>query len=357
MHPRMLRENRKTARARLRLLGLLAAVLVLLSSGIAHTATTYDEAIDGIYLSTNTPEPHRSYFSQIITERELRRKIKEDARTRAMIALHGTSYGVAAIRKMNAPPAARKQVNRDLGGEVQRLDHAAVKVPAGALSQTLDLTVSHPPEDSRREQAATTAGNLPASLPVAFGPEGTVFITPVKLTIPFDATLLKAMRIRESDLKIHYWNSIAALWEPLTTYLDSKNGTATANVSHFSTYQIFGTGGYATSAAIDEFQMRNAYAFPNPVRGLSTVTIRVQTGPADSIVARIYDLAGRKIHESSLFSGLGAFDDGNGLGPQFTFDHVWDVSGVGSGVYTFSITAKKAGLKDILKNGKIGVIK
>lgn len=343
--------------ARRRVCVMLACVLALPICGISHAATTYDEAIDEIYLSTNTPEPQRSYFSQIIAERELRRKLKEDARTRAMIALHGTSYGVAAIRKMNVPPAARKQVNRDLGGEVRRLDHAAVKVPPGALSQTLDLTVSHPPEDSRREPAATTAGNLPASLPVAFGPEGTVFIAPVQLTIPFDTNLLKAMRIRESDLKIHYWNPTTAQWEPLTTNLDAKNGTASTKVSHFSTYQIFGTSGFTTSAAIDEFQLRNAYAFPNPVRGLSTVTIRVQPGPADSIAVRIYDLAGRKIHESSFFNGLGAFDDGNGLGPQFTFDHVWDVSGVGSGVYTYSITAKKAGQKDIRKTGKVGVIK
>ena len=30
--------------------------------------------------------------------------------------------------------------------------------------------------------------------------------------------------------------------------------------------------------------------------------------------------------------------DGNGLGVQYTYDHVWDVSGVGSGVYAYVIT-------------------
>jgi hypothetical protein len=50
-------------------------------------------------------------------------------------------------------------------------------------------------------------------------------------------------------------------------------------------------------------------------------------------------------------------DDGNGLGAQDTYDHVWDVSGVGSGVYTYVLTAKKSGQTDIHKSGKIGVVK
>jgi hypothetical protein len=71
-------------------------------------------------------------------------------------------------------------------------------------------------------------------------------------------------------------------------------------------------------------------------------------------------MTGRKLHSSSDFrlnNGLAGFDDLNGLGAQLTYDHVWDVSGVGSGVYTFVITAKKAGEADIHVSGKIGVVK
>jgi len=110
-------------------------------------------------------------------------------------------------------------------------------------------------------------------------------------------------------------------------------------------------------AAIDDFGFRDGYAFPNPSRNSSAVTFRMQPGSVDAIEVRVYDLSGRKIHSSSDFRFLGAFDDGNGKGVQNTYDHVWGVSGVGSGVYTFVMTAKKAGQSDIRKSGKVGVIK
>ena len=91
--------------------------------------------------------------------------------------------------------------------------------------------------------------------------------------------------------------------------------------------------------------------------GVSGVTIRVQPGLADALELNVYDLAGRRVHASSVFQDRGAFDDGNGLGPQFTYEHVWDVSGVGSGVYVYAVTARKAGQGDILKHGKVGVVK
>jgi hypothetical protein len=76
---------------------------------------------------------------------------------------------------------------------------------------------------------------------------------------------------------------------------------------------------------------------------------------ADSVEVHVYDVTGRRVHSSSAFS----FSNGNDpvLGSQDIFDHVWDVSGVGSGVYTYVITAKKAGQADIHASGKIGVVK
>ena len=71
---------------------------------------------------------------------------------------------------------------------------------------------------------------------------------------------------------------------------------------------------------------------------------------------RVYDVAGRKVHSSSDFR-FGVLDDGNGKGAQNTYDHAWDVSGVGSGVYIYVITARRAGQTPIVKSGKAGVIK
>jgi hypothetical protein len=83
----------------------------------------------------------------------------------------------------------------------------------------------------------------------------------------------------------------------------------------------------------------------------------MQSGLAETVEVRVYDLSGRKIHESSDFTFLGAVDDGNGKGPQDTYDHVWSVGGVGSGVYTYVIKASHGGDKPITRSGKVGVIR
>ncbi len=134
-----------------------------------------------------------------------------------------------------------------------------------------------------------------------------------------------------------------------------------AKTTHFSLYQVFtGTATPAATlplAADASFGLKAAYAFPNPARGAGAVTIRIQPGLADSVQVNVYDVSGRKVHSSSNFRDLGAFNDGNGLGAQFTYEHVWDLSGVGSGVYTFVVTATKGGERDIHRSGKIGVVK
>ncbi|PIR18944.1 MAG: hypothetical protein COV48_04730, partial [Elusimicrobia bacterium CG11_big_fil_rev_8_21_14_0_20_64_6] len=105
------------------------------------------------------------------------------------------------------------------------------------------------------------------------------------------------------------------------------------------------------------FAVHASYAFPSPSRNSAPVVFRLQPGLADSASVRVYDLSGRLVHESSNFQNRGGFDDGNGDGSQFTFDHTWDVSGVGSGVYRFVITGHKAGAGDVSASGKVGVIK
>lgn len=105
------------------------------------------------------------------------------------------------------------------------------------------------------------------------------------------------------------------------------------------------------------FTFHAAYAFPNPVRGVSAVTIRIQPGLADSVEVHVYDLAERMVHASSDFTLNPNFNDGNGTGEQYTYDHVWDISGMGSGVYFYVITARKSGQADIHKAGRIGIVK
>jgi uncharacterized repeat protein (TIGR01451 family) len=275
---------------------------------------------------------------------------------------HG--YGVASASGGDSAddlkaPAART-VDPEDGGKVARDDGSKVSVPPGALTSALELSVqSAPSKDEDAKRLKRLAEKVqPASEEVEYGPEGTRFQTPVTITIPYDAAQLALAGLTPEQLRVEYWNPTTGDWEPLASTVDKVAGTVSAQTSHFSVYQVMGTGGTGVAATADQtFAFHAAYAFPNPVRGTNAVTIRIQPGLADSVEVRVYDLSGRKIHSSSDFKVNLALDDGNGLGPQVTYDHVWDISGVGSGVYTYVITARKAGHPDIHKTGRVGVIK
>lgn len=269
---------------------------------------------------------------------------------------------------VTAPPPSGDKVKRGKvaysGGKLSRIDRVTVDIPTGAVAQELEISIepenhADAEEDSRKQRAKEGKSLSAVSEGVAYGPEGTVFNAPVTITLVYDPKTLPA-GTREEDLQVHYWNPAKSEWEAYPSVVDRDLRTVSAKTMHFSLYQVMApnSGTAAAPLAADPiFGLKAAYAFPNPVRGQRYVTIRVQPGLADSEEVRVYDLSGRKMHESSDFSARGAFDDGNGLGAQFTYDHVWDVSGVGSGVYTYVVVARKAGQSDVRKTGKIGVVK
>ncbi len=322
-----------------------------------------DDRLYEIALSSSTPKIYQDRLKRLLKKHENQRLrvLKMRQRQNQGKGTRRRGFGPAArLSRMNVPDPALRRMLRGRGGEVRRADRAGVQVPANALSENSDITVSQPDavDEAARQAVAANGGKAQASLPVAFGPEGTTFSEPVTITLPYDAVLVASQGLREEDLKVHYWNPRSQRWEDLPSTVDWAQKTVSAKTTHFSVYQVLGPGGGIGVAAADAaFGFKAAYAFPNPSRSGAAVTFRVQPGLADSVTVRVYDVAGRKVHESSDFRSLGSFDDGNGLGVQFTYEHVWDVSGVGSGVYTFSVTARKAGEQDIRKTGKAGVIR
>ncbi len=259
----------------------------------------------------------------------------------------------------------REVVAKDEGGTVERDDKAAVSIPAGALPDDLKISVSTMSPSSladadRMQKVAAGEGMKPGYAAVEYGPEGTKFAVPVTLTIPYDPGLVAAEGMSEDSLAVRYWDPAKGDWQTMPSTVDKSNHTVTAKTPHFSLYQVLGSTGTAPvrplATADPAFTFHDAYAFPNPVRGARAVTLRVQPGLADSVSVRVYDLTGRKVHDSSDFR-QDILDDGNGKGFQYTYDHVWDVSGVGSGVYYYVITAVKSGKPDIHKSGRVGVIK
>lgn len=249
---------------------------------------------------------------------------------------------------------AEAKLSRNQGGTVEQEDGTGVRIPAAAMAVDLNISVERADEtrDADAKQAKRQKMKIESvSAEIEYGPAGTVFNTPVTLVLAYDSSQVAARGINENDLKVYYWNKSLGDWEPLPSIVDKQSKTVSALTSHFSGYQVQGPGaGIGVAAATDEFYLREAYAFPNPVRGASAVTLRIQPGLADTIEVRVYDLAGRRIHSSSDFRF-------SVTGGENTYDHSWNVSGVGSGVYAFIIRARKAGQADIVKAGKIGVIK
>jgi hypothetical protein len=86
------------------------------------------------------------------------------------------------------------------------------------------------------------------------------------------------------------------------------------------------------------------------------VDFRLQPGEADSVDLHIYNTAGRKILTTTIYNST-LLDDHNGLGTQYTYDYIWGVGGVGSGVYTYVFVAHKSGQTDIVVTGRAAVIK
>jgi len=327
--------------------------------------TVLDDRLYEIALSSSTPKVYQNRLKRLLKNRENQRLrvLKMKQRKHRGQGSHRRGFGPAArLARTNIPDPVLRHLLRGHGGEVRRADRAGVQVPMNALSQHLDISVSHPEatDEAARQAVAANGGKAQTSLPVAFGPEGTTFSEPVTITLPYDSVLVASQGVREDDLKVHYWNPRQQHWEDLPSTVDRTQGTVSAQTTHFSVYQVLGpggSGGIGVAAADASFGFKAAYAFPNPARGQSSVTIRVQPGLADSLEVHVYDLSGRKIHTSSDFRSIGAFDDGNGQGQQFTYEHVWDVSGIGSGVYTYIVIVRKSGEQDIRKTGKVGVVK
>jgi hypothetical protein len=267
----------------------------------------------------------------------------------------GASFGFSEPLSLAAQPDINFEGGLNLpvdeGGRVETASKAAVDVPANALEEDTEITLKRLRPDGLRTEAAGEDKKRAAGEAIEFGPAGTLFKTPVTIELPYDPALAGD----ESLLAVHYYDPLRHAWEELPSVVDSVRRVVRAQTVHFSIYQPM-SGLAPQTAAQDEFFFRDQYAFPNPSRG-GAVTFRIQPGLADTIELRVYDLSGRRVHSSTDFTFRGALDDLNGKGAQNTYDHVWGVSGVGSGVYSYVIKASRAGSSPIVKKGKVGVIK
>lgn len=75
----------------------------------------------------------------------------------------------------------------------------------------------------------------PTGVPIYFGPEGTIFLKNVQITIPYDESLLPA-GASEEDIKVNCWDGTN--WRfTLNNNVDVINNTVSFETSHFSVFQ------------------------------------------------------------------------------------------------------------------------
>lgn len=205
-----------------------------------------------------------------------------------------------------------------------------VTVSTGSDSQHVDY--------SARKDAAEKHELKAASDPVDFGPDGTRFDKAVSIVLPYDRSRLPA-GFSEDDLAVYYWNRRVLAWQKIPSTIDRLSQVVRGLTDHFSLYQVF--AGSTTAAEVSDFG--EVYAFPNPARGGVHPTFHVEAPGADTVSVRVYDLTGARRHEKTL----------TGTSP---FESVWDVSGIGSGVFYYVIEASGGG-QTRRKSGKLAVIK
>ena len=106
-------------------------------------------------------------------------------------------------------------------------------------------------------------------------------------------------------------------------------------------------------AAEPEFKLGEVYCYPNPAKKTNP-TFHMEAGLADKVELKVYDTAGDLVHETVLTGMPQVINDGQGS--QYAYEYLWDTKNAGSGVYIFSMTAKK-GDKTLRKTGRCAVIK
>jgi hypothetical protein len=97
------------------------------------------------------------------------------------------------------------------------------------------------------------------------------------------------------------------------------------------------------------FKWGEVYVYPNPARR-KTPVFHAEVGAADEVRVRVFDAAGRLVHEGGMVPALGT---SNG---RYAYEHAWDVSSQAAGVYGYVVTARR-GRDSLTRTGKAAVIK
>jgi len=102
------------------------------------------------------------------------------------------------------------------------------------------------------------------------------------------------------------------------------------------------------------FQLQEVYVYPNPVKGEAVPTFHVETGLADKVEIRIYNVAGELADHFTLLNNPVLINSGSG--PRWAYEGSWE-GPFSSGVYLYIVKTEKEGENSLTKSGKFAVIK
>lgn len=260
---------------------------------------------------------------------------------------------------MNRAHSSRREFRTRLEKrEGIRAGHGGVKVsiPKGAFKGNPELLLNAAPEDQealgraekdKRGKSLAARGLASASAPFEFGPHGTVFESPVTISLPYDPAALPA-GADEGALKVAYWNAAAADWEPLPSEVDKAARTVSARTGHFSVYQaVLGAAPAAAPAA--PFSVGEVYVFPNPAAGGARPVLHVAAAAGERLTVRVYSASGRQAWEGSVAGAPGPSAGGTAYELELRGEFP-------SGVYYYLAEVEGPGGK-VKRRGKFAVVR
>jgi hypothetical protein len=265
-------------------------------------------------------------------------------------------YGPAALSRKAAPAASGEQeaelvLSPDWGGTVETSGRSAVVVPEGALPEETVIRISadNPAKEAQdiRNKAGAGAFIAPVGPAVAFGPEGLKFNNDAELLLPYETSRLPRGKTI-GDLAIYWWDAENNEWVMLPSETDGSLARLKAKTGHFSVYQVMAKG-VVPLAADPTFTAGEHYAYPNPARH-NNPKFHFECGQADSAHLTVYDISGHKVYDADM----GVVQT---IAGKYAYEYTWEVHNAASGVYLYVLRARKAAYGDIIKKGKVAVVR
>lgn len=245
-------------------------------------------------------------------------------------------------------PKSTKVVDRD-GATVNNPNGAAVTIGKNALPGATEITIVPVEPIEQRKPLDNTITLL--NVAHDFGPDGTVFRKPVKVTLPYTAADLDTDQdgipdIDQSELTIVFWDGNT--WSRVgKATIDSADMLVSVNTNHFTIYDI----AIDKSGPVTELM---AYWSANPVKHTDGARFVYMLPDAGKVSLEIFDMAGDLVYRFSGMDGRAGAHEG---------EQVWrgtNVSGrfagVGLYVYVFKYTNASTKKTKLIRK-PIGVLK